>query len=327
LVEENCVARQNATPEEAPEVLSQPDVFVPRSAHCWARGLRTSRVQSPRVWNLVIRQHDDASFTARVRVGVRGLPLLRAAPAVRKLRLARWRGQILRPCETLSFYFCRRACLFTSDEAWHTTAHVMKRYNVVHAATATDFARASVLSDFAFAWEEREAPLTEFRAVWTDQCLGFRFDCVDDDLVLDESADSRERVTGSDRVEIFFAPSLALDPYFCLEMCPRGELIAFKARTYRQFEWDWQCEGLSVSAHITKAGYSVEGTIPLATLRTLGVLAPGAQEFIAGVYRADFSRAAQGTVHRGWLPWVNPRTATPDFHVPASFGVFELRGG
>ena len=38
-------------------------------------------------------------------------------------------------------------------------------------------------------------------------------------------ADAMEKVIGSDRVEIFFAPELDLQPYYCLEMDPRGEVL------------------------------------------------------------------------------------------------------
>jgi hypothetical protein len=58
-------------------------------------------------------------------------------------------------------------------------------------------------------------------------------------------------------------------------------------------------------------------------LRDLGVLR--GHEMFAGLYRAEFHHKPDGTVHSGWMPWVNPRTEKPDFHVPASFGVLELK--
>jgi hypothetical protein len=56
----------------------------------------------------------------------------------------------------------------------------------------------------------------------------------------------------------------------------------------------------------------------------LNVLKPGSREFFAGIYRAEFSHSPDGTIHSGWMPWVNPQTARPDFHVPASFGMLEF---
>jgi hypothetical protein len=202
----------------------------------------------------------------------------------------------------------------------------MKRY-LVHQSKESghlDWSAANCLTDFTFPWEEREAPLTEFRALWTEEMLHFRFDCIDDDLVLGEGANAMEKVIDSDRVEIFLAPSLDLNPYYGLEMDPRGEVLDYAARFHRQMEWDWCCDTLKLTTHIEGNRYSVEGSLPLATLRELEVLKPGTTEFFAGVYRGEFSHRPDGSVHQGWIAWVDPKTETPDFHVPSSFGVFEL---
>ncbi|MCB1063573.1 MAG: carbohydrate-binding family 9-like protein [Verrucomicrobiae bacterium] len=202
----------------------------------------------------------------------------------------------------------------------------MKRYQIHRAENASDldWTAASCLTDFTFPWEDREVPLTEFRALWTEDTLHFRFDCIDDDLVLGDGADATEKVMGSDRVEIFLAPSLDLNPYYGLEMDPRGEVLDYAARFHRQMEWDWRCDTLKLMTNIEGNRYSVEGSLPLATLRELDVLKPGASEFFAGVYRGEFSHKPDGSVHHGWIAWVDPKTETPDFHVPTSFGVFEL---
>ncbi len=202
----------------------------------------------------------------------------------------------------------------------------MKRYPVHRAdAARLDWEKATVLTDFTFPWEDRPPSPTEFRALWTETSLHFRFDCVDDDLVLADGADDGEKVKGSDRVEIFLAPDLGLRPYFGLEMDPRGAVLSYAARYHREFDWDWRCEGLKLETEIAAPRYQVCGSIPLATLLALGVLKAEVGEFFAGVYRADFSRREDGEIHQGWMAWVPPATETPDFHVPGSFGVFELR--
>lgn len=201
----------------------------------------------------------------------------------------------------------------------------MNHYHVRHtSASGLSWTDANLLTDFTFPWEQREAPSTEFRALWDETHLHFRFDCTDEDLVLPDAATAKDRVLGSDRVEIFLAPDLSLKPYYCLEMSPRGDVLAYEASFYREMNWDWQCVGLDLSAHIAGNRYTVTGSLPLDTLRALNVLKPGASSFFAGLYRAEFHRRADGTVHSGWMPWVNPQTERPDFHVPASFGVFEL---
>ena len=202
----------------------------------------------------------------------------------------------------------------------------MKRYLVRSTAhpESLDWSTANGLVDFTFPWEERPAPHTEFRALWSDSHFHFRFDCLDYDLVLSEGKDAKETVIGSDRVEGFLTPSLDLNPYYGLEMDPRGEVLAYSVRYHRQMNWDWRCETLSLNAVIDGDRYQVEGSIPLETLRDLEVLKPGATQFYTGVYRAEFSHTADGGIHQGWMAWVDPKTEIPDFHVPASFGVFEL---
>ena len=186
---------------------------------------------------------------------------------------------------------------------------------------------AEVMTDFTFAWENRPTPKTEFRALWNQQDLHFRFYCHDNDLVLAGGATVKDRALGSDRVEIFFAPDLSLNPYYCLEMTPRGDALAYKAKFYREIDWNWSCLGLHLEAQIQGDHYTISGFIPLSTLIELNVLKPHARDFSVGVYRAEFSRNAEGSVHSGWMPWVNPHTDKPDFHVPSSFGVFDLVGG
>ncbi|HCN29136.1 MAG TPA: endoxylanase [Verrucomicrobiales bacterium] len=195
----------------------------------------------------------------------------------------------------------------------------MKRYIV---QKTTEWAAACALTDFTLAWESRPSPKTEFRALHDPTHLHFRFDCLDDDLVLPDADSEKERVLGSDRVEIFLAPDLSLQSYYCLEMSPRGEVLAYEARYYREFNWDWSLDGLDLDATIEGNLYTVTGRLPLATLRRLGVL--HGSELFAGLYRAEFHHRPDGSIHAGWMPWVNPQTEKPDFHVPASFGVLEL---
>jgi Carbohydrate family 9 binding domain-like len=210
----------------------------------------------------------------------------------------------------------------------------MKRYSVRAAsgeangksAGELDWSTATCLTDFAFPWETTPAAATEFRALWSRERLYFRFDCRDDDLVLSSGATEKERVLGSDRVEIFLTPDLGLQPYFCLEMAPSGDSYVYRARTYRQFDDAFAIAGLEVTSKIEgeRSRYRVEGSLPLTALGELGVLKADAREFFAGLYRAEFSRTPDGGVHFGWMSWVDPQTPKPDFHVPGSFGVFEL---
>jgi len=201
----------------------------------------------------------------------------------------------------------------------------MRHYHIHRTPRLTpDWALAEVLTDFSFPWEDRQAPATEFRALWDAETFFFRFDCVDHDFVLSAGETLKERVLGSDRVEIFITPDLSLKPYYCFEMSPRCEALAYRGNFHRQFDWQWTCPELALRASIAEQRYQVEGSLPLATLRALDVLKADTQEFYAGVFRGEFRHLEDGSVQPGWMPWCDPKTEKPDFHVPAAFGVFEF---
>jgi Carbohydrate family 9 binding domain-like len=194
----------------------------------------------------------------------------------------------------------------------------------VRSAMSMDWEAADCLRDFSLPWDAMPAPGTEFRALWSPTHLHFRFDCIDPDIVLGQGETLLDQVLDSDRVELFFAPDLSLKPYYCFEIDPRGQNAAYKAVHYRQMERNFTGHDMVVSPTLMADGYSVAGSISLDCLRRLGVLKPEASTMHVGVYRAEFSRLPDGSLHRGWMPWVNPQTAKPDFHVPESFGCFEL---
>lgn len=189
---------------------------------------------------------------------------------------------------------------------------------------AVDWDEAELLTDISFPWTAGPDPATRFRALRDEERFHFLFEIEDDDLVLDESADPVERITGSDRAELFFACNDLLDPYYCLEMDPRGEVFAYKARHYREFTPEWEWPGLEVAAARTEGGYRVEGSIPMASFAELGLLHKNGTVLKAGVYRAEFSHDSNGAVIQDWMSWVDPGTEKPDFHVPSSFGEFHL---
>lgn len=202
----------------------------------------------------------------------------------------------------------------------------MRRY-VVHRCPPgiVSCESAAVLRDFRFPWEMRPAPATEFRALHDGTQVHFCFDCADEDLVLAEG-DARERVLGSDRVELFFAADARLDPYQCFEMEPRGGVLAYRGRFHRQFDWNWQGPDLHVQSSVGDGRYQVCGRLPLEVLRDWEVLRPGSNEVLAGVHRAEFSHRPDGSVQPGWMTWVDPQTERPDFHVPSAFGLWVLEG-
>ncbi len=190
-----------------------------------------------------------------------------------------------------------------------------------------DWKTAETLNNFSFPWLDLRAPKTVFRALWNNESLMFQFDVIDADIVLAQGDNAKEQVIGSDRVELFFSVDRNLTRYFALELDPRGTVLDYEASFHRRMNWEWSCKGLNCTASINDSGYRVDATIPLTTLRDLECLHTDDQGdyLIAGLYRAEFSHGGGGNpTIENWISWIQPDVATPDFHVPSSFGTLRL---
>lgn len=204
--------------------------------------------------------------------------------------------------------------------------------------------RAFVERRFQFAGQTTPPPLTEFRAICTEDALCFHFNVEDADVVVLPTLRDEEDQVFQDRVEMYFALDDQLKEYYCFEIDSKGRAFDYKASYYRQLDTNWKWKQLETKGTPTPKGYAVEGRIPLASLEALGFprLRPGVR-IRTGVYRAEFSHDRSGrpverktTIHnRGrfldgpppiesWITWVDPKTPEPDFHVPSSLGWFEI---
>jgi len=181
--------------------------------------------------------------------------------------------------------------------------------------------KAASEKDFIFPWEQRGAPLTKFRAFCDDEFFYFCFQVHDEEPVFEENFDSESVVDVEDRVEIFFARDEKLKEYYCLEVDPLGRVHDYAACYYRKFDSTWKCSGLRTAASITKAGYEVEGSIPLKTLDELGLPSLDSGSILrTGLFRAEFSRGEGPEIEQHWISWVDLSKYKPDFHIPAAFG-------
>jgi hypothetical protein len=181
--------------------------------------------------------------------------------------------------------------------------------------------QAVTRNDFTFPWRDNPAPRTVFRTLMDATHFYFAFEADDADIVIDKTWTGKATVGGEDRVELFFAGQRRLEEYYCLEIDPLARVMDFRAQYHHQFDLSWSCPGLDVAASINDTGYVVEGRIPLATLRAMQPFNEGDQDrFLFGLYRAEFSHKADGTVDEAWISWKQPDSETPDFHIPSSFG-------
>jgi len=183
---------------------------------------------------------------------------------------------------------------------------------------------AESLTNFRFPWQERTTPDTEFRALWDEEQLYFQFVVKDEDIVLVDRENNDRSVTGSDRVELFFAANEILEPYYCLEMDPRTQVFDAKGMLYRKIDATWNWEGLETYATIGEDGYILEGKIPIQSFEKLELWQNEDKTLLkTGVFRAEFTQR-DDEIEQNWISWIQPDNPTPDFHIPSAFGYFEL---
>jgi hypothetical protein len=202
-----------------------------------------------------------------------------------------------------------------------------KTYCARKAQAGPDWKMAVVLKDFSCPWSTGKQAGMTFRALWNDLRFYFRFDVIGSKILTFASTNNKMEVTDSDRVEVFFRANNQLDPYYCLEMDSRGRVLDYRARYYRQFEYDWRWpeNHLEVKAVITPDGYCVDGSISLSSLKELNVLHHHTLE--AGLFRGECLNLPEPESAFKWISWVKPESNHPDFHIPSAFGRIELVTG
>ena len=200
---------------------------------------------------------------------------------------------------------------------------------------------AATLTSFAYPWESETAPATTFKAFHDADNFYFSFWVTDSQvLVVEPFGDERATVDIEDRVELFFSPApidkpdtyfkgdaiYALPVYYAIEVDALGRVHDYSMVFYRaQMDSTWALSGLETAGKTTSTGYTVEGRIPLASLRALGLIQAD-NTIRAGAFRAEFSGsvADSANIVQRWISWVDPATTAPDFHVETAFGLIKL---
>ncbi len=187
--------------------------------------------------------------------------------------------------------------------------------------------KAILLQDFSLPWNSEKPQKTSFRALYDDEFLYLRYDVEEENINICSKKGNKRDVINSDRVEIFFRKNEKLDQYYCLEIDPNGLVLDYVASYYRKFDrdWTWPKNQMFVKTNSNKEGYNVDVKISLASLRNLGLLNNNIIE--SGIFRADCIKLPTDDSNADikWISWVNPKTKIPDFHVPSSFGILELK--
>ena len=184
--------------------------------------------------------------------------------------------------------------------------------------------RAQILTDFCYPWESDIPPPTRFKALHNEEWLYLLFEVEDPSVFIMEQTNHKSEVAGSSRAEIFFKKDDQLNPYYCLEIDPRGRVLDYEGIFHRNFnlDWSWPDDHLIIKTAQRDDGYTVEFAVSKSSLKELGLLTSGTLQ--AGLYRADCIGTKEGSSTFKWISWVRPDSETPDFHIPSSFGILRL---
>jgi len=162
-------------------------------------------------------------------------------------------------------------------------------------------------------WEKKITDKTKFRAFVSDNYFNFYFH-VEDSTLTTVPFEKELSVASEDRVELFFSKDTSLAKYYCIEIDPKGNVLDYSAKHYREFNENWNFESEKVVAKFMDAGYIVEGKISLKELNELGI----SDTYYLGIFRADFKSHHSNDVT--WFSWIKPDSADPDFHISSAFG-------
>ena len=181
------------------------------------------------------------------------------------------------------------------------------------------------LTAFIYPWEKETPPYTSFKALHSKDWLYCLYKVKDDHINVFVKTNEKSDVLYSDRVEIFFRKNAQMSPYYGLEIDPHARVYDYQAEYQRDFmpTWSWPAGELLVKANKATDGYTVEIAISKKSLRQLELLKEKRIE--AGLYRGDCIQITEDNSKIKWISWVRPNSSTPNFHIPSSFGVLELK--
>ena len=148
---------------------------------------------------------------------------------------------------------------------------------------------------------------TVFRCFCDKDYFYFYYEVTDNSLTLTVPFVKERDVDPEDRVEVFFSPREEMDIYYCAEIDPIGHIMDYKAKYYRDFDYDWNFATMEVLTKVEEGKYIVSGKVAKSELTELGL---DLGHFYMGVFRADFKE--DGAVV--WYSAIPTEDESPDFH-------------
>jgi len=199
----------------------------------------------------------------------------------------------------------------------------VKNIIVPYFETPLDYANGIEINDFTYPWKEDSPPSTIFHVYHDKKFLHFRFTAFGPPPLVYIKDNHKLEVIHSERIEIFFKQDDELNPYYCFEIDPHGRVLDYQAHHYRDFNRDWKwSDDLNIKTEILADRYLVSGQFKLSILSGLGLFK--GDKLQVGLYRGHCTSLVGTDMNIQWISWVDPQTEEPDFHVPSSFGRFEL---
>ncbi|MGI9551771.1 MAG: sugar-binding protein [Aurantibacter sp.] len=178
--------------------------------------------------------------------------------------------------------------------------------------------QVSLIEKLVSPWDKDGSDKTKFRAFVSTNYFNFCFQ-VEDNTLITVPFEKELSVASEDRIELFFSNDTTLAKYYCIEIDPKGNVLDYSAKYYRDFSENWNFKSKKAATKITDTGYTVEGKISLKELNELGVSNP----FYLVIFRGDFKRPKLDDVT--WFSWIIPSSSQPDFHIPSTFGKILLK--
>ena len=188
--------------------------------------------------------------------------------------------------------------------------------------TGEDWTQEAFVSGLVAPWNDMIKDQTEVYLCHDKKNLYFLFKVKDNQLVYG-TEEGEMSVNYSDRVELFISENKKMDTYYCAEIDPKAKVLDYKARFYRDFDFNWDFDRLITAATIQDDGYTVEGALALDWLQATGILSDKGELFL-GLYRGDASDPAKMETIV-WLTWIIPDAQEPDFHIPSSLSQVRLQ--
>ncbi len=156
---------------------------------------------------------------------------------------------------------------------------------------------------------------TEITVALIGDNLHLRFDAVDSEIIYDETFEYERDMEIGDRIEAYFSKDRELTGYYGFEVDPVGNVMAYKCKYFKQFEYEWDApQGFWAKGYIKDGGYVVDVSLPMNFINTMVIDG----KIYMGIYRADYRRLGDQVV-RDSYSWKDPGNGIHTFHQPEIF--------